>query len=293
MNTPLRITNETLAILHATVLGAAFLVLVTLPKSGAGAELRAAGTNAVLAPQLSIAVDPRIELFSVLFRLAGNPEYNQGKVESYTADVEKQFGARRSDPIIQLARQLRSTRGVSYDACMSMAVHVTDAYALQLLAPLDPWPDGLDSRWTAESASNFLALARQFVTGADFEEFVNRHRVLYQTTESRLREFMNKQAHLEWFHAYFGERPHAKFTVVPGMLNGGSCYGAHSQDASGAEQLFCILGVWKTDANGLPVFTPEMLETVVHEFCHSSTHTPGSSRRNKRRWRPSARRLSR
>ncbi len=43
-------------------------------------------------PALDVRVDPRVELFSVIFRLAGNPEYNQGKVASYVTDVEKHFG---------------------------------------------------------------------------------------------------------------------------------------------------------------------------------------------------------
>ena len=30
-----------------------------------------------------------------------------------------------------------------------------------------------------------------------------------------------------------------------------------------------MLGVWKTDAAGDPVFNKSMLPTVIHEFCHS------------------------
>jgi hypothetical protein len=86
-------------------------------------------------------VDPRVELLSVLFRLAGNSKYNQGKVASYTYDVEKQFGAFRNHAAVKLARRLRESRGVSYDACRSMAVHLTDVDELQTIVPLDPWFD--------------------------------------------------------------------------------------------------------------------------------------------------------
>jgi hypothetical protein len=57
--------------------------------------------------------------------------------------------------------------------------------------------------------------------------------------------------------------------VALGLLNGGSCYGPHCREASGQEQLYCVLGVWDTDAQGLPRFTHEMLNTVTHEFTHS------------------------
>jgi hypothetical protein len=57
--------------------------------------------------------------------------------------------------------------------------------------------------------------------------------------------------------------------VAPGLLNGGCCYGARCRDKAGREELFCILGVWMTDAQGLPTFDRGMVGTVVHEFGHS------------------------
>jgi hypothetical protein len=107
------------------------------------------------------------------------------------------------------------------------------------------------------------------VKDSSFRQFVEQHRELYETAESRLRELMGQEAHLEWFGDYFGARPRATFTVVPALLNGGSCYGPHSRDAAGNEELFCILGVWETDWHGLPAFRRNMLDTVIHEFCHS------------------------
>jgi len=148
-------------------------------------------------------------------------------------------------------------------------VHVTDADALRPLVSFKPWPEGLDRRWTAEDANKFLVAARQFVEDSSFREFRAQHRALYETTESRMRALMEKEAHLEWFHQYFGEHPQAGFTVAPGLLNGGCCYGARCRDEAGREELFCILGVWKTDAQGLPTFDKGMVGTVVHEFGHS------------------------
>jgi hypothetical protein len=171
--------------------------------------------------------------------------------------------------VVALAARLRNTQGVSYDACMGMAVHLTDPRDLQFRTPLVPWPESLDRRWTVKSGSNFLAAARQFVKHTGFNDFMAKHRALYQTTESRLKELLDQQAHLEWFRDFFGEKPNAAFTVIPGMLNGGSCYGAHFRAAGGQEELFCMLGVWQTDSGGLPEFTSGMVGTVVHEFGHS------------------------
>jgi hypothetical protein len=171
--------------------------------------------------------------------------------------------------MVNLAQELHISYGVAYDAVMSMAVHLTDARQLHLKLPLEPWPEGLDKRWTAPDVSNFLAGAQQFVKDSSFQEFIEQHRPLYQTTVARMQKLMEAEAHLDWFDAYFGQRPQASFTVALGLLNGGGNYGPHFRAADGREELYCILGVWQTDKQGLPEFKPGVVHTLVHEFCHS------------------------
>jgi hypothetical protein len=219
--------------------------------------------------QLKVVVDPRVELMSVIFRLAGNREYNQPRVESYAADADKQFGKFSDHEAVQMARELRNSQGVSYDAVASMAVHLTGVEDIKLKVPLNPWPDGLDKRWLQSDLDNFLAAAGRFVKDSSFHNFLDAHRPLYETTVSRMQALIDKDARLEWFDAYFGPRRNASFTVALGLLNGGSCYGPHFRSADGAEELYCILGVWQADTQGLPEFQRDALPTVVHEFCHS------------------------
>jgi hypothetical protein len=241
------------------------VVLLVLAVSGAAKDPAAE-------PTLRVVVDARVELVSILFRLAGNPEYSRGRVDSYTQDVEKHFSAFRDHPAVEAARKLRRTRGVSFDAPMSMAVLLTNTEKVETKVPLDPWPESLDSRWTADGAREFLEAARRFVRDASFRDFFEQHRPLYEIAESRMRAVLEKDGHLEWFGKFFGERPGASFTVVLGMLNGGNCYGPHCRTPDGKEELYCVLGVWKTDAQGRPEFYGEMLGTVIHEFCHSYTN---------------------
>ncbi|MHC5003051.1 MAG: hypothetical protein ACYTJ0_07995, partial [Planctomycetota bacterium] len=40
---------------------------------------------------LRVMVDPRVELMSLIFRLAGSPEYTQGRVPSYAVDADLHF----------------------------------------------------------------------------------------------------------------------------------------------------------------------------------------------------------
>lgn len=217
------------------------------------------------APPLRICVDPRVELMSLLFRLAGNDEYNHCCVAAYTADVEKQFNPFRDHPAVKLARKLHT----GYDGPMSLAVQMTDAREPKFIEPLPPWPLSLAVRWKRNDATNFLAAARQFVQDSGFNGFVEQHQALYSTTASRMQTLMDQQGHLEWFAPFFGEPPQVGFTVVLGLLNGGAGYGPSSRDGAGHEERYCILGVCDTDGQGLPVFKQELVPYVVHEFCHS------------------------
>src|SRR5262245_16521587 len=70
-----------------------------------------------------VGVDPRVELMSIIFRLAGNSEYNQGVLKSYLDDIDAHFGPHKDHAAIKFATKLRQTRGVSFDAVMGMAIH--------------------------------------------------------------------------------------------------------------------------------------------------------------------------
>ncbi|MHC4591972.1 MAG: YhfC family glutamic-type intramembrane protease [Planctomycetota bacterium] len=218
--------------------------------------------------RVQVNVDPRVELMCVIFRLAGNQEYGKGRIASYDRDVDEHFEPHKDQPAVQLAAQLREKHGVSYDAVMSMAVHVSDAYEPREKVPFEPRPAGLDGRWDPDEAREFLDKARQFVQSTRFEEFFSSHRPLYEQTAARARDFLRKEVHLEWLRAYFNTVPNASYHVVPGMLNGPSNYGVRFTDGQNAE-FYCVLGVVDADRRGVPRFPRHQRSTVVHEFCHS------------------------
>jgi len=232
------------------------LLLLTLMPA-AGAQDRAASKPSRLPV---VRVDPRVELFSVIFRLAGNPEYSQGRIKAYADAVDQHFAKFRDHAAIKAARALRGTNGISFDAVAGMAIHVDKVPALLPLVPLDPLPRSLDPRWTPKDATRFLEAVRGFVRDSGFERFLAGQRELHALAED---------ARLGWFDEFFGVRQEADFELALGMLNGGGCYGPHVELKGGREQLYCILGVWESDAEGRPRFDASMLPTVVHEFCHS------------------------
>jgi hypothetical protein len=221
------------------------------------------------AKAIEIKVDPRVELMSIIFRLAGNPEYNMGRIQAYVDDVETRFGPFREHDAVLMARRLRETRGVSYDAVMSLALHIKDPFTLEEEIPFEPRPAALEQRWRVDEAREFLVRARDFVRTADFRGFVTAHTDLYRLTQERLQALMEEHEVVAWFHNFFGTLPDARFSIMPGLLNGPGSYGPRVIYPDGREDLFTILGVWMLDSEGLPRFDQRVLGTIVHEFCHS------------------------
>ncbi|PYT21565.1 MAG: hypothetical protein DMG57_38275 [Acidobacteria bacterium] len=219
--------------------------------------------------QPRIAVDPRIELFSIVFHLAGNPEYNQCCATAYCYEVDRYFAPFKDDEAIRLASELNEKDGINYDAVMSMAIHLKDAETLSQRAPLDAPGSRLDARWAKADRSRFLEAMRRFVDHSKFRAFLDAHTALYEKTGAALRSVVESQADLAWFDRFFGAKAGATFIVVPALIDGGANYGPSLRAEDGRDEMYAILGVWKVDAAKQPVFDHDFLPTLVHEFAHS------------------------
>jgi len=220
-------------------------------------------------PRIRVRADSRIELFCTIFRLAGNPEYGQNEVPSYVNVIEKDFGPLKNHPAVRMAAQLRETRGIGYDAPLSLAVHVTDPGELREITPLDPRPPGLDARWHADEAREFLALARDFAKAARFEEFFMSRKEYYYESGKCMENLIESFHIREWFQQYFGKTRDVDVDVVIGMQLGGNNYGLRVKVPGARELVYAIKGVWQADASGIARFGKRDAEMLVHELCHA------------------------
>lgn len=229
--------------------------------------------NSLLTAQninLIVKCDPRVELLSIVFTLAGNNEYGRSASAAYKNDVLTYFGKFKDHEAVKLARENRNKWGVSYDAVMSMAVHIKNTIAVEEKVPFASLPEKFDKRWKLDHAQKFLAALRNFVIDTDFDNFIKSHSEFYKTTAQRLRDLIGKNAHIEWFDSFFGKRPSGLFILVPGYLTGGGNYGVGFKDPkNGIDEMYSITSFPRVDENGIPVFDPSLVSTVIHEFCHS------------------------
>jgi hypothetical protein len=213
-------------------------------------------------------VDERVELLSIVFRLAGNSEYNMNTLPAYSADIERHFAPYRGRPAVQMAHELAAKNGVGFDSVMAMAISLTPPPALQPLVPFTPAVP--HQRWGTSGAEKFLPLLRDFYRDSKFAEFFAAHKVMYRVAETRFATTLSL-VDFGWYPRFYGEAPGLTYHLILGMNNGDGNYGPRLVHEDGSMELFSVIGCWTHDDAGNPTYPPEQeyLATIIHEFNHS------------------------
>ncbi len=217
-----------------------------------------------------VRVDERVELISIVFRLVGAGEYTMApNSAAYVKEVDAHFGPFKDHAAIKLASRLRAERGIGFDAVASYAVHLRGGPQLEPKIPFDDPKSDLESRWSAEAASEFLTALQQFADDTRAFEFFESHREFYATAAQRLAAEIARRPYRQWLDGFFGASAEAEFTGIVGLLNGGGNYGMKVVYPDGRLEILPIIGASRFDDAGLPVFNTNDAGTVAHEFCHS------------------------
>ena len=210
-------------------------------------------------------LDKRVELLSIVFRLAEKREYSSKQFKLYTDRIEQHFEKYKNHELIQFTKSIVNKNYVSYDAVMAMAIHLDNN--MKLLPDVkDVWQR--DTRWTKENAEKFIPLLQQFVKDTKFDDFFKDNVDLYAETVKRFTP-VYEQLDLKWYRTFYGKEPSEKFLIIMGLGNGGNCYGPSLDYLNGNRNVYAILGVWSTDSTGMPVFDTSYFQILLHEFNHS------------------------
>lgn len=213
-------------------------------------------------------IDERIELTSIVSRLAGYGEYSQNIFKSYTADVDQYFGKYKNHAAVEFAKELREKNRIAFDAVPNFAIRLQTSPVLKFRVDFDK--SGLDDdRWNKKDAEKFAVLLRKFYEETNFKKFFESHQPLYKLAEQRFQKILD-QVNFAWYQEFYGEQPDGKYNLIIGLLNGGGNYGPKIVFPNGREDLFSIIGAWQFDEKGFPIFDDrEFLQIVIHEFGHS------------------------
>lgn len=210
-------------------------------------------------------VNDRVELLSIVFRLAESREYSTEWFELYTEKIKKHFEPYKNHELIEFTKELIKTNDIGFGTPMAMAVYLDEN-----LNPRINFSDDIPNKhWGKENADKFVELLKVFYTDANCEEFFDENRDLYGEAESRFLPIY-KQIDIDWYSSFYGHTPNQKFRIVAGLGNGGQNYGPSVQLANNKREVYAIMGAWLTDSLGIVVFPERVyLNTLIHEFSHS------------------------
>jgi hypothetical protein len=208
-------------------------------------------------------VDRRIELISIVERLAGGDEYRKTPPNPYLSDVDATFAPFAEHPAVATTRALRAKQGISFDAPMILAAHLDDKLELRAADELPT----LDKRWAGVDVAAYAAQLRDFATASKLDAFFDAHRAHYTAVANKLRAVVDAENPVGWFDKLFGPRKGARFFVVPGLLTGRMNYGVRANLADGSVEMFQVLGVMTSD--GIPATDDATVALLVHEMAHS------------------------
>ncbi len=212
-------------------------------------------------------VDERVELLSIVFRLASNDEYNMNMLPACSADIDRYFAPYKDHPAVRMAHALAEKNGVGFDAVMVMAISLSPPPELKPLVEFTSTvPDG---RWGID-AQKFLPLLRDFYRDSKFADFYAAHQTMYQMAETRFAATL-ASVDFGWYPRFYGKAPDLTYHLILGMNNGGGNYGPHLVHQDGSMELFSVIGCWTHDAAGNPTYpqTQGYVPTIIHEFNHS------------------------
>lgn len=219
--------------------------------------------------KITIEVDPRVELIAIVFRLAGNPEFNDGTLRPYVKAIEKHFGDFDDHPAVKMAAELRYKCSMSCDGPMSLSVHIDSNFRLRETP--EEWPSTLDSRWEKQESVEFLEKLGQFATETKFDEFFKAQREIYEQGMLSCKDLMTPLNLEDWMGDFFGIKEYGKLKLVLGFVNGFSNYGVNFKTDKIAEK-YAIVGMRPFDSENTVIFQAIQIGTTVHEFCHTFTN---------------------
>jgi hypothetical protein len=133
-----------------------------------------------LVPRITAKVDERVELLSILAKMAGLGGYDSKIFKVYVDDINKHFDKDSLHPAVLYLKDLKVKHQLGYDAIAKMAIHLS----YPSLTPKVTFTSSIpDARWTKEGADKFIPLLQQFYKDTKFDSFFNAQTIVYEGAE--------------------------------------------------------------------------------------------------------------
>ena len=217
--------------------------------------------------QIKVEASEEVELMAILSRTAGFREYCMDRGGQYTKDTEAWFAPYKQHAVVACFQSLRNKYGISYDAVMSMAIHLDiDGDRIKFLGE----QSDLDKRWKDIDIEDFIDQLNTFYIETRFHDFYTQHQSFYESVLHIYEQNVMQYFHQDWYPRFYGKEPTEQFRIVVGFTNGGGNYGPSRQLTGQPKEVLAICG-YCIDENTGKAFEngTDYAATLIHEFNHS------------------------
>ncbi len=214
------------------------------------------------ASAVEVSVDENVEFVSAMCRTAGFKEYVNDVNKQYVTALDSVMAPLKDSPAVARLNELRSSQGLSYDAVAKLAAHTAILDGHFVLLPGSDLSK-LDSRWKAGQDVEVARLLDDAYRQSGFHDFYVSQKPFYDKVIANVNAMLSN-VDLAWLEDFYGAEIRGRLSVS--LLNNGN-YGVTYRRAGLPDESMVIIGCWKLDDDGVPVFhNSESL--IVHEFSH-------------------------
>jgi hypothetical protein len=215
--------------------------------------------------QLKSEVSECFELTGIVSRLAGAPEFSNNLLLNYANAIDSYFAPYIDHPLILFMKEIRERYGISYNAVPTATaslvikngkVTVSPDFDISRISEFDP-------RWDVQTYKKFVTLLNDFYRKTKFRNFYMQHTELHKVAVERL-DVLLKSVHPDWFVSFFGEEL-GNIDVFVSLSNG---TGNLALPALVEKRNRCIVIGTASDQEGLPWFSPVIINIILHELMH-------------------------
>lgn len=226
------------------------------------------------ANEVNLIIDERLELVSIVFRLAGAEEYVSSLLPEYMEEVDTYFKPYIDHELISFIRETRQNYKFGYSIVAASAFMIEiSGKSVKMLSTWDideEFIDEVNQYWTRDIFDSYIHLLDKFYRDSRFHEFFDSHKDYYETAINRNTDIVSR-INMQWFKDFFGES-------LRGIeINMGLCLGNNNyfiwnrcNDRDWDGKIAIVVGA-SSDVDGIPVFHEYQFPVVIHEIMHYFT----------------------
>lgn len=213
---------------------------------------------------INILIDERVELTSIVFRLAGAEEICQTGSACYVQTIESFFAQYKDHPLISFVKEQRERYDIGYSWIPSSAFLFRISDNRIVLNKDVDIKKYAENGWNYDSIIEYVSLMDSFFQETQFQVFYSEISELAKESIKKSKEIM-KDIDSDWFKRYYG-KPLEEIDCILGLSLG--CNNFSLLELSDITEKPTIVMGCINEINGTPIIGEGYLPVLIHEINH-------------------------